>query len=127
VSYLLDTNVVSETRKRRPEPKVLRWLGNSGADAFYISVLTLGEIAKDIQLQHRRDPVAAAAPEQWLVGLGEWFTDRIVAIDREVATLLGEYAGIQGTPADTKDVRQPPAERVAAVIVPHELTWRIEK
>ncbi len=92
MSYLLDTNVVSETRKRRPEPKVVRWLESSAADALYISVLTLGEIAKGIQLQHPRDPAAAAGLEQWLVGLGEQFTDRIVEVDREIANCWGRLS-----------------------------------
>jgi hypothetical protein len=49
LSYLLDTNVVSETRKRRPQPKVLSWLESSAPDALYVSVLTLGKIAKGIE------------------------------------------------------------------------------
>jgi toxin FitB len=92
VSYLLHTNVVSETRKRRPEPKVLRWLESSAPDALYVSVLTLGEVAKGIELRHRRDPAAAAALERWLNGLGERFSDRIVPVDQEIANCWGRLS-----------------------------------
>jgi predicted nucleic acid-binding protein len=92
LSYLLDTNVISETRKRRPEPKVVRWLESSAPDALYVSVLTLGEIAKGIELQRRRDRLAAAALEEWLRGLGERFTDHIIPVDQEIANCWGRLS-----------------------------------
>jgi antitoxin Phd len=55
VSYLLDTNVVSETRRRQPEPKVMRWFEASGADAHFVSALTVGEITNRITPSRWRD------------------------------------------------------------------------
>ena len=112
MSYLLDTNVVSETRKRRPEPKVIRWLEACSRDSLYISVLTLGEIAKGIRLQETRDPIAAKSLERWLVGLSELFADRIVAVDREIANRWGRLSAdlhlpvVDGLLAATALVRQ---------------------
>jgi len=49
VSYLLDTNVLSELRRRDPEPKVVRWLGDRPASTLHLSVLTIGELRKGIE------------------------------------------------------------------------------
>lgn len=87
MSYLLDTNVISETRKRRPEPKVIRWLETSSPDAHYLSVLTIGEIKKGIVQHRRRDPAAAQRLELWLNGLRELFAKRILAVGDSEATL----------------------------------------
>jgi hypothetical protein len=65
VSYLLDTNVVSETRRRQPDPKVMRWLEASGPDAHFVSVLTLGEITKGIV--HAASAIRRA-PTGWRAG-----------------------------------------------------------
>ena len=46
--YLLDTNVVSEAIKPRPEPRVLTWLAAQPGSAMYLSVLTLGELEQGI-------------------------------------------------------------------------------
>jgi predicted nucleic acid-binding protein len=49
VSYLLDTNVVSEVTRPRPSPAVVRWLGAVPESALHLSVLTLGEIRRGIE------------------------------------------------------------------------------
>jgi predicted nucleic acid-binding protein len=93
VSYLLDTNVVSETRKRRPDPNVMRWLEASGADAHFVSALTLGEITKGIVQHRRRDREGADRLARWLTGLREIFSERVLAIGDAEATCWGELAG----------------------------------
>jgi predicted nucleic acid-binding protein len=93
VSYLLDTNVVSETRRRRPEPNVMRWLETSGADAHFVSVLTIGEITKGIVQRRRRDPEGADRLARWLTGLRELFTERILVVGDAEAICWGDLAG----------------------------------
>jgi predicted nucleic acid-binding protein len=90
VSYLLDTNVVSETR--RPEPKVLRWLESSAPDALYVSMLTLGEVAQG----HRAAAQARSACRCRARGVAEGsrgrFSDRIVPVDQEIAACWGRLS-----------------------------------
>ena len=93
MSYLLDTNVVSETRRRQPEPNVMRWLEASGPDAHFVSVLTLGEITKGIVQRRRRDPKGADRLARWLSGLRELFTERVLAVGDVEATCWGDLAG----------------------------------
>jgi predicted nucleic acid-binding protein len=98
VSYLLDTNVVSETRKRRPERRVVRWLEASDPDVHYVSVLTLGEITKGIEQRRNRDPEGADQLRDWLSGLREWFSERILAIGDAEAVCWGRLAGRSALP-----------------------------
>jgi hypothetical protein len=46
MTYLLDTNVLSETRKRQPAVGVAEWIAATPPDRMHISVLTLGEIER---------------------------------------------------------------------------------
>ena len=91
MSYLLDTNVISETRKRQPDPNVLAWLQDADHADLHISVLTIGELTKGIALYRRRDPGAAASLAHWLRGIEELFADRIILIDAPIARMWGEF------------------------------------
>ena len=88
--FLLDTNVVSETRKRLPDRNVLDWLEAADQRALFISVLTIGELNQGIARRRRRDPQAAASLHHWLRGIVEFFSERVVAIDAPVAEAWGE-------------------------------------
>lgn len=48
MSYLVDTNVLSELRRRAPDPGVVEWLAKRPARVLFISVLTIGEIRKGV-------------------------------------------------------------------------------
>jgi predicted nucleic acid-binding protein len=99
VSYLLDTNVVSETRKRRPDAHVERWLADSDPDSHHLSVLTLGEIEKGIAIRARRDVQGSAGLQAWLEGLRLLFAERILGIDDSIARRWGRLAGNTDLPA----------------------------
>lgn len=64
--YLLDTNVVSELRRRKPHGGVLAWIDGIPDDALYISALTLAEIQTGIELTREQDATKAADIEAWL-------------------------------------------------------------
>jgi len=64
--YLLDTNVVSELRRRRPHGAVLAWVGAVPAADLYVSAVTLGELQAGIELTRERDLGKAAELEAWL-------------------------------------------------------------
>lgn len=84
--YLLDTNIVSELRKRdRANPGVTAWIAaNQDAD-MWLSVLTVGEIRRGIELLARRDPASADILSEWLEQTLTEFADRILDIDIAVA------------------------------------------
>ena len=63
--YLLDTNVVSELRRQRPHGGVLAWLRDVDEVSLHLSVVTLGEIQRGIELTRDQDPVRAAEIERW--------------------------------------------------------------
>ncbi len=82
MSFLIDTNVISEVRKgSRCDPGVSEWWSGVSDDEIYLSVLTTGEIRKGIESARRRDPEAAAALEGWLYRILNDFADRVLPID----------------------------------------------
>ena len=95
MSYLLDTDVVCETFRRHPEPRVIQWLEAVSSDELCISVLTLGEIRKGIER------LAAAARKSQLLAwmehdLPRWFGERILPIDARVADRWGYLMSAAG-------------------------------
>jgi len=90
LSYLLDTNVISELRKgERADEKVRAWFSEVADEEIYLSVLTLGEIRRGVENVRRRDPDSATALDGWLVRLGEAYGDRILSVDRAIAEEWG--------------------------------------
>jgi len=90
VSYLIDTNVISEIRKglRCNEIVAAWWSTVAEADVF-LSVLTIGEIRRGIENIRRRDPRSAAALEKWLLRLLRQHRDRILTIDVDIVEEWG--------------------------------------
>jgi predicted nucleic acid-binding protein len=90
--FLLDTNVISELVKVKPEPRVTAWIENIDESLLYLSVLTLGEIRKGIT--SLRDGARRVSLEAWLDrDLVLRFSDRILSIDLVVADRWGRIAG----------------------------------
>lgn len=98
VEYLLDTNVLSETRKRLANAGVMEFLRSTDSAALYISVLTLGELRKGVAAKKRDDAEIAARLGAWVEGLEVSFADRIVGIDAPTARLWGEWSGERPRP-----------------------------
>jgi toxin FitB len=89
MSFLLDTNVVSEARKQSPDSKVRVWLASVPEPELYLSVLVVGEIRQGIERLRRRDPVRAAPYETWLSALLHGFSDRLVPVTAEICEEWG--------------------------------------
>lgn len=90
MSYLLDTNVISELRKgERADPNVSSWFGGLADGEIYLSVMTIGEIRRGVESVRRRDPDSAAALDSWLARLSEVHRDRILSVDRAIAEEWG--------------------------------------
>lgn len=90
MSWLVDTNVLSELRKgERAAAGVQAWFSEAREEDLFTSVLVVGEIRRGIESIRRRDPVAALALEQWLYRLTTVFSDRILPIDARIADRWG--------------------------------------
>lgn len=99
MSYLLDTNALSELRKRRPDPRVMGWFDTAPKAELYLSCLTIGEIRRGIERLRHKDEVQAKAIERWLAGLRRFYQDRIVPIDVEIAERWGRLSAAATLPA----------------------------
>ena len=64
--YLLDTNVVSELRKRKPHQGVIAWIQDAPEESLYISAVTVGEIQAGIEITRHQDAAKAKEIEDWL-------------------------------------------------------------
>lgn len=90
MSYLLDTNVISELRKgERAHPGVAAWFADLDDEEIFLSVLTIGEIRRGIESIRRRDPDSAAALDSWLARLAAIHGDRILYVDPAIAEEWG--------------------------------------
>jgi predicted nucleic acid-binding protein len=100
VSYLIDTNVVSELRKReRGHPGVARWAASVDPTDLHTSVLVIGEIRRGIELKRRSDAAQAAALETWLDHLRVGLGGRILPVDERVAEAWGRLGVPDPVPA----------------------------
>jgi predicted nucleic acid-binding protein len=98
MTFLLDTNVVSELRKKAPDPHVLAWhQANVGAEA-YLSVLALGEIRQGIERIRPRDVSQAEALERWLDRLVVTYRSRILRVTADVAQEWGRLGATAQPP-----------------------------
>jgi predicted nucleic acid-binding protein len=96
MSYLLDTCILSKLRKIKTHPnkKLEVWFGKHRESAYYISVLTIGEIQKGIAKIDWQESKQKMILEDWLEGtLIPRFQGRILDIDRETASIWGELCG----------------------------------
>jgi predicted nucleic acid-binding protein len=102
MSYLLDTNILSETIRRAPNKAVLAWLEGIPGEALFVSVLTLGEIRKGVEAiadKKRREKLRL-----WLEHeLPAWFEDRVLPVDLAVADRWGRILAEVGRPVPTID------------------------
>ena len=125
---LLDTHVISESTKLRPDPLVTAYLKERRPEHTFLSALTLGELRKGAALRARRDRLAADAIGLWIDEIAKGYGDRVLAINNEIARLWGElnaqrtrpfvdallaataiHHGLTLVTRNTKDVQDTPA------------------
>lgn len=94
--YLLDTMVLSELRRWRPDPSLVDWLEHVRPTDVYLSVVTIGEVEKGIAKQQRRDPAFAERLAAWLDGVLRYYAARILAVDVNIARRWGRLADAHG-------------------------------
>jgi len=112
--FLLDTNVISETRKRHADDGVIEFLASTESGSLFISVLTLGELRKGVASRRVVDSVAGNALAQWVHTIETEFVTRVLPVDIAVAHLWGELSSRRSLPViDTL---------IAATAIVHGLT-----
>jgi predicted nucleic acid-binding protein len=90
--FLIDTDVLSDLRKRNRNRGVVAWMEATRSVDLFISVITIGEIERGIGRQEAKDPVFAAALAGWLDRLLAVYGDRIIGIDLAVARCWGRLS-----------------------------------
>ena len=115
--FLLDTNVISELIKAKPDPRVVRWIEQTNESILFLSVLTLGEIRRGVErlnLGSRRGRL-----ESWLdIDLRARFQDRILPVEEAIA----ERWGTLSAGADAKGKPVPVIDGLlAATALHHDL------
>lgn len=114
MSYLIDTNVLSELRRREPDVNVRKWLERRPAMTLYLSVLTLGELRKGIELLP--ESARKRALLDWLaVELPGFFAGRVLPIDTRVADRWGHLLAQKRRPLPAID------SLLAATALTHDL------
>jgi predicted nucleic acid-binding protein len=116
--FLLDTNVISELVRPRPDPHVTEWIDDTDEGLLYLSVLTLGEIRKGIM--RLPDPRRRAELERWLdSSVALRFSRRILHIDLAVGDRWGRLsaeAAVRRAPLPVIDAL------LAATALQHHMT-----
>lgn len=114
MSYLIDTNVISELVRSQPNAAVLDWFANTPDEALFLSALTLGEIRKGVEKLadiRRREKLRV-----WLEhDLRDWFGPRILPIGADVADHWGRLLAQAGRPLPAID------SLLAATALHHDL------
>ena len=86
LKFLLDTNIISEIRKReRAHPGVASWVAQTPVKEIGTSVVALAEIRRGIELKRRHDPEQAAALDRWFAQMRTRLGDRVLPIDESIA------------------------------------------
>ena len=99
MSYLIDTNIISEVRKgARCNARVSAWYASVADDDLFLSTLVLGEIRKGVELARPRDSGKAVALERWLREVEAAFNGRVLGIDNAVSDQWGRMSAIRPLP-----------------------------
>lgn len=102
MSYLIDTNVLSELRRKMPNAGVVEWFSRRPTSTLYLSVLTLGELRKGVE--GVTDANRRRALLDWLeTELPNYFAGRILSVNAQVADRWGRMVAAAGRPVPAVD------------------------
>ena len=120
MKYLVDTCVLSELAKRKPNANVVKWLkSHSKGNLFFVSVVTLGEIKEGIDTLPDEDPRKEKLRTWFEEQILEAYEESIVDFDRQVALKWGEIKGMTNRMGRTRSDLD---AQIAATAVVHGMT-----
>ncbi len=89
MSYLIDTVVLSELRKKNRSESVVNWFRSTRSVDIFLSVVTIGEIERGIKQQQRNNIEFSLELAKWLDGILLHYTDRILPVSINIARRWG--------------------------------------
>ena len=99
VKFLLDTNILSELRKKeRCNPGVKTWFAGIDDSSIHLSILVTGEIRKGIELKRAKDATQALQLELWLMKIEAHYFGKILPLDAETCDIWGKLNAIRPLP-----------------------------
>ena len=114
MSYLLDTVILSELRKRDRNPGIVTWVRSVRSSDLFLSVVSIGEVERGIALKKGENPEFALTLTHWLETVLRHYEDRILSVDISVAGRWGQLSAKLGY--DNADLL------IAATAMEHGLT-----
>lgn len=97
MSYLLDTDILSAIRRKQPDPNLKKWLhGVSNPADVFLSVITIGEVERDITRQQTLNPEFAKELQRWLDIILYRYDQHILPISVNIARRWGRLSGELG-------------------------------
>lgn len=99
MKYLLDTNIISELRKKSPDTRVVKWMEDIDPSVLYLSCITIGELKTGALKKAKTDPVAGKALLEWIDELVNRYEEQIVFIDLETCNKWAEFLAVDSTNA----------------------------
>lgn len=120
MNYLVDTCVLSELAKRRPNAKVVKWMArHSSGNMFFVSAITIGEILEGIESLPLENPVRLKLDAWFRDSILEAYKDSIIPFDKDVAIKWGEIKGLTNR---MDKVRPDLDSQIAATALVHGMT-----
>lgn len=99
MSFLIDTNIISELRKGELcDANVQAWYATVADDELFLSTLVLGEIRKGVELARPKMPARAAALGTWLSRVEAAFEGRVLGVDNAVCDRWGRLCALRRVP-----------------------------
>ena len=99
MKYLLDTNIVSDLRKKKPDIGVIEWMKKANSTDLYLSCITIAELKVGALKKAKTDKVAGNSLFKWIENLVEAYREQMILVDLGTCEKWAEFLNIDGTNA----------------------------
>ena len=99
MKYLLDTNIISELKKKSPNQDVVNWFEETDTDDLYLSCITIGELKSGALKKSKTDVKTGKLLIKWINGLMADYEEQILNIDLETCEIWAQLLNIDSTNA----------------------------
>lgn len=99
MKYLLDTNIISELKKKTPDQNVVNWFEGIDTDELYLSCITIGELKSGALNKFKTDDKTGKLLIKWIDGLMADYEEQILNIDLETCEIWAQLLNIDSTNA----------------------------